>query len=886
MARHPEWAGVVRRLAASLVWLYPPSFRREFQPAFREAAEHRYRKVYARCGSPRKAAGITSWMLIVDAVDALPPLWLAAGVMAGGGSMRWFSPGNGALRQAWRMARRQPGFALLVILTMAVGIGTAAAAFNILDRAVLRPLAFRDADRLAYVTIVDDGERFRGTPPAEAVQRWRTLQHVVDGVEGYQPATTVYTANGVPELLEAGRMTAGLSTLLRVSPIIGRTLGTTDLEPGATPAVMVSDQFWRTRLGAAPDVVGQPITFSGVTYAIVGIWPAESQVDASDRAEVFFVAKDDIMRPSTWTYVVARLTDGTSLEQAERELTAASAGLESIRDGYRPSVTPQTVFLSREYVRGLWLAFGASLLLLLVAIGNATSLLLSRAVDRQREIGLRLALGGSTLRLARQFFVESAALTVPGALLAIVVAAGASNLLADLAEGTIPSRHFSGMNMSAVWFAAIGAFVSTVVCTLVPVLMAGRSDIGKVSGADVGGRVVGQTAFFRGAAVVGQAAVGVLLLAGAVIMARSVDKLTRIDVGFAARELVTFTLAPPTGRYGTPEGVAAFLREVKAQVAGMPGVQGVDTAGNPLFRFSTNTASVFLDGEQPRQSAVGSTTSTGAHTNTLDVLGLRLRDGRWFRADDSSGVVVVNESFARAHGGSIIGRRLFMTHPRATTEANSRSLEVIGVVADIAAGRPSRAGSEDIQIWMPSHESFDGFARFLVRTSADPDTTLNEIRRRVAALDPALPLLSPSTGARLLRADMAEYRLVAVVLGTLAGVGLVLAVAGIHGTVALDVRRRLREVGVRVALGATTGRVVQEVLARALRPVALGIGLGIVTWYWASGMLSSLLFRVDAHDPLSAVTGVAMLVMVAVIASLIPARRAGRVDPAITLRSE
>lgn len=887
------WIPFLRALARGFGWLYPPAFRRSHQAAFGDLAEHRFERERGRRRRAWRAAGATTRVLVADVAMTAPAMWLAMvtgereRIDSRGTRMAWLFHGGGDVRHAWRLLWRQPGFSLLVVLTLAAGIGTSAAAFDALDRAVLRPLPFPDADRLAYVIIEHETQDFRGTPPAAAVERWRAAATTVAAIGGYRPTNVTYRAAGSPEQVPAAQMTAGLPALLQVRPVHGRMLGPTDLEPGAAPVVMISDAFWRQRLGGAPDVLEQSIRFGDLVYRIVGVWPARMQADPRQRADVFFIANDDIIRPSTITYVIARLVPGATHAMAEQELRTHSAGIAAIRTGYRASVTSPSVFLSPEYVRGLWLAFAAAILLYVVAVGNTTSLLLSRAAERHREIGLRLALGSSTWRLVRQFFVESAILAAPGAGLAIGVAAGASRLLAAMAEGTIPQGHFSGVGTSTGMVAAGGAFVAILACTLVPVVIARRSNIRNIAGAESGARVVGYGAVVRRGAVVVQSAIGVLLLAGAAIMSRSVSNLTHVDVGFDARQLVTFTLAAPASRYPTPDAQVAFLQTVRDHVASIPGVTGVATSLNPLFRFSTMTAVVYLDGESVPEVMGGEVATAGASPRIFETLGLRLRAGRWIRPDDPLDVVVINESFARARGGQIIGRRLFMASPAMPPESRGRSLEIVGVVADVVSNRPSMARAEDVQMWTRAGEGFNlGFGRFIVRTSADPSATLSEIRRQVAALDSTLPILAASTGVDLLRIDMAEYRLVAVVLASLGVVGLVLAVAGVYGSVALDVRRRTREVGVRVALGATARQVVREVLNRGLRPVALGIGAGALAWFWVSQTLSVLLFRVEARDPISVGAGIAALVVVGAIACLIPARRASRIDPAITLRSE
>ncbi len=880
---------LVKGVAVVLSWLYPHRFRRQVGAGFADVAADRFGREVSATGRTGLAIGRTVWILCADTALAAPSLWRAT--VAGDERRppirarvtRWMTQGSDDLRLAARTFVQQPLFALLVVGTLGLGIGASAAAFSALDRAVLRPLAFPEGDRLAFVSMMNPEQGWRFVPPFDAIERWRANSRSVERLEAYQPSTVTYYGSGAPELVSAANMSPGLPALLRVRPVVGRVLGEADLADGAAPAVMISESFWRTRYGGAADIVGRSERLGTLTYTIVGVWPQHARVDPSEQADVFLVRRDaDAFNPSSWTFTVARLSPGISHDQAQRDLNSHLSDLSSVRPERPASVTPPTEFLSQAYVRGLWLVFGAATLLMIVAVANASNLLLARASARDREIGIRLAMGGSTGSLVRLFLMEGATLSAAGGGLALGVAWCIGGLLTSLASGRIPISHFEGFPPSVYVFAGAGGVFSALVCGLVPLVHARTSDIRRLSGTDSDLRVVAGTSRVRQTLVALQAAVGVILVSGAILMARSMYNLAATDVGFALRELTTVSVAPPAARYRTPEARAAFIERVRGELASIPGVTGVVTSGMPLFRHSTQAGVPYLDGEAPPAGLAGETTRVGAAPGFFEVMGIPLRRGRVFEPGETN-VVVVNESFAMSRGGNVIGRRLYQ--PReGTPHDRLPSAEIVGVVGDVRPDSGTGHGVTAAQVYAPSSGHSDGFARFMIRSEVDPGVVLATARDRVAALDPLLPLREATTGAEVFLVETALHRFVAVLLGGLALLGVTLAVAGVYGAVAIEVRRRFREAGLRVALGATGSQVVRLFIRRGMFPVLMGLAVGAIGWTWVSSLLSALLVRIDARDGFSTVTGVGFLTVVAVLACLWPARRASRVDPAVTLR--
>lgn len=882
---------VVQHLAALLAWAYPRRFRREAGHEFTHIAAHRYGRELASSGSAGLAIGRTTLVLCADTIHAAPAMWRSTmfgqdSLPMGKRIMQWLSQGSDDFRLAMRTFLKQPVFALLVVGTLGLGIGASASALSSLDRAVLRPFGFADGDRFAFVSMLNTEQGWRMVPSAEMVERWRASARSVEAFEIYQESTATYLGDGVPEIVPAANISAGLPALLGLRPVIGRVMGSTDVTDGAAPVIMISEAFWRSKFGASRNVLSQTIQFGSLPYSVIGVWPQAARVHPKEQADVFFVRRDqDLLDPSSWSYVVAKLAPGVTHADADADLAAQMGGLPDGGDGRRPSVTSSSEFLGEAYVRGLWLVFGASLLLMLVGVANASNLLLARAASRTRELGVRLALGGTPWRLVRMFVAEGAVLSTAGAVLAVGVAWALGKLLSAFSVGNIPAVHFGGLDPVVFVFAAGGAAFSTLVCGVVPVVHGRTADVRRLGGSDGDLRVIGAASRVRQALVSLQAAIGVILIAGAILMSRSLMNLTTSEVGFALHELVTMSISPPESRYPSPEARQALLARIADELKAIPGVTGVTTSGMPLFRRSAQGGLPYLDGETPPLTVEGETTRAGAVHGYFDVMGIALRQGRIFHQGEQGNVVVVNESFARRHGGNVIGRRLYQPRPGVPHDQLKPS-EIVGVVADVTTGTVAMEEPAPTQVYIPARGTLNQFARFMIRTNADPDLVLAAARQRVAAIDPLLPPRNAETGTGVFFAETAQHRLVAVLLGGLALLGVILAVGGVYGAVTIEVRRRTREVGLRVALGATAAQVVRLIVRTAMRPVMIGAVVGVMTWVWAATLLSALLFRIEASDATSTVAGVAMLALIAGVACVVPARRASRVDPAITLRVE
>jgi len=895
MSRPAFGLTIVRFVARLLARSYPAPVRRTYGLQFADVAEHRWHRELSETGRTSRATRRTLRILFQDTVVALPWCWFSS-VRIGGGSddaaPSWRGRLNQFLRGSWsdskhavRAAMQRPAFTALVVLTLGVGIGASAAAFDALDRTVLRPLPYRDGDRMVLVSMHDRVRGYHTPPQADVVQQWRDHATTVERFEVYRSMSATRTGHGRPaELLSVIGISAGMPGMFGVTPVAGRLLGAADAAADAPRAVMLTEQFWRREFGADPSVIGQSLQLSDVPNAIIGIWPAGARIDPWTKTPdlVRVLRSSEELPQGAWASIIALLRPGQSADVVEQELLAiadpASDGTARARgDAPRsvPSVVPPYTFLGDAYVAGIWLVFAGSLALLVVSAVNAGHLLAVRASARRLELGVRMALGGSGARLVRLFFLEGLTFALAGIAVGIGMAVVFEQLMTAQEPRMFAAVGGAGLLGRALIFACLVAVVAAVACSMTPMMIARSTDVRDILASAGSARGTGRSSRWRLVFVGAQAALAVFLLTGATLMARSFVNLSSQDTGIAVHELLTLSIRPPAARYPTPEARGDLIARVRRAIETTPGIARVTTSGMPILNASIADGEPYLDGETPPAADAAATTgSSGAVPGYLDTMGIRLIAGRDFQPGDT-GVVIVNETFAKRRSGSILGRQLFM--PRA-----KNGMEVIGVVADT---RDFGLASTETPpaVYIASSEGSTDYMRFIAR-AGEPVTALKAARARIAEVDPNLVLLQAETGTDVIRRQTSQHRFVALLLAVLAALGLVLAMAGLYGTVSLDVSQRVREMGLRLALGARGSQVAASILRRGLVPVALGGAVGFGLAALSAGRLEALLFKVPAIDPWSGAVAMSLSIAAAAVASLLPARRASRIDPAVTLR--
>ena len=802
------------------------------------------------------------------------------------------------LRYGWRALRARPGFTLVTVLTLALGIAVNTTMFSVVSAVLLAELPYRDPERLALIRVMSDGQTSLPSLSPPEVEDLRERAGVFEDVASVRDATGTLTGVGEPVQLRLGGIRWNFLHVLGVEPRLGRALTARDGLPNAAPVVLLGHGLWQERFGGDPAVVGRSIVLDGQSTQVVGVLPANLELLLPREAGL--PRRLDAWRPFTfdfrsaprfrWMRALVRLRAGVGVEQAQqatdrvvRELTAEVPAYKL--QPFRLLVRPLHADLVSNVRRPVLVLFGAVAFVLLIACANVANLLLARATEREHEMGARAALGASRARLVRQLLTEGLLLAAAGAALGLVLADGLVGLLVRLAPASLPRFDAIGLDGRVVLFALGASLFTVVVFALVPALQTSRVDLSDTlkSGARLAG---GQRrARLRRLLVAGEIALSLVLLVGAGLLIRSFVTLQASRPGFEADRLVTFQLALPQIRYPNPPDQARFFESLSARMQARPEVEAF-SASFPLpmsGRFWTNEYA--FDARTEQQWGTVESDNHVVLPGYFRALGARLLKGRdlsWEDVKESRKVVVIDDHLAEKAfpGQDPIGR-----HLKVRTAAQEKDdVEIVGVVQHVRQDNPGRDGREQTYVTL-AQWPFNSFY-FAVRSPLEASRVVDIAREEVRRIDPELALYDVITLRGYLAQVTAGQRFAMQLLGLFAALAAALAAIGLYGTIAYTVSQRDREFGVRTALGARPRDLLSLVLREGVTLAALGIGIGIAASLALSRVLSSLLYGVGTADPLTYVTIVPAVGALALLASYLPARRASRVSPARVLRSE
>lgn len=798
-----------------------------------------------------------------------------------------------ALRQDLRFALRQlrshPGFTAVVLLTLGLGIGANTAMFSVVDAVLLRPLPYPEASRLVLLQGHKEGIGNEAASVPDFLD-WKAQSRSFSGMTAFAGASLNLAASDgrPPQRLVAARVTSDFFRTLGVAPSPGRGFTAQEDRPGAGKVVVLGRSLWKDRFGADPDVIGRAVTLNGEPYTVVGI--AAPGFEFPSWAQAWTPVAPQPGSPgqgrrSDFLGVVGRLAPGVTLEAARADMAAIGQRLErqypATNTGWSVAVTPLRERIVGDVRPALLVLLGAVGLVLLIACANVANLLLARGAARRRELAMRAALGAPRRRLVGQLLAESLVLSVLGAGLGILLTFWATRALVGLDPGALPRLSEVHLDGAVLLFALGAALVTTVLFGLVPALRLTRTDLrGElVDGARTAGSI-GRGVLDRGL-VAAQVAIAVVLLVGAGLLIRSFAHLQGVDPGFRARGVLTARVSLPDNRYPDDPRVREFWTSLLARVGRLPGVTeaGVTTdlplqSGSYLsFRVQGRPA----PGRDEVQDAV--VCSVGG--DYFQALGIPLVRGRLPDARDGPGdrpVAVIDRAMARRYWGEHdpIGDRISFD--------GNRWYTIVGVVGSVRTESLDRPGYPHAYLSVlqsPRH----GMALAL-RTDGDPTALAGAVRAAVGALDPTLPVYSLRSMREIVETSILRPRFDVATLATFAALALLLALIGIYGVLSYAVSRRLRELGVRMVLGADRGATIRFVLRLGMTPVLAGVAVGLAGAVLAVRVLSGLLYGVSPLDPVTFVLVPAALVAVAALACWLPAWRATRVDPVHALRSE
>ena len=798
-----------------------------------------------------------------------------------------------------RMLLKKPGLTVVAIVAMGLAIGANTAIFSVVNTVLLQPLPYDQPEQLLRLATEQrnqalDGRGAFSTPDfLDVQQRSTTLEYVAT----FQGAGTVMTEGGDPERLLGAVVNADYFPLLRVKPILGRVFTREEDKPGAAPVILISHGLWQRRFGGDPNIIGRELNLGGKT-TVIGVMPAGFEYPISDDNQDFweplfsasFMTKEvRESRANRFFQVIGRLKPGVTIEQAKADLDLLSRQIEQ----QSPESNTNLIFnavsmhedITRDYRSALLVLLGAVGLVLLIACANVANLLLARAAVRQKEVAIRMALGASRSRIASQLLTESVLLSLAGGLVGLLLASWGMKLLVAYGPADVPRLHDVSLDRYVLFFTFGVATLTGVLFGLAPALNVSKPDPGNMLKETGRGAAHGARNWMRSALIVSEVALSLMLLVGAGLLIHSFWRLLQTDAGFDPKGVLALDIPLSRATYTKDEQRSAAFEQLIGRMKTLPGVRDVSLVSNvPMTDFDYEL-SFQVEGREPYklgEEAVADYTVVGAdYFRTMNIGLLR---GRVFTEHDTANspqVMVVSNAFVRQYfpNEEPIGRRIVF-------DGNDKTArEIVGVVADV------RRNGLDVNVQPEMYVSHvqkpERRLNVVIRTEAEDALQLAQAARaEVKAFDPNQIIWRTQTLDQLLSTSVAPRRFNMLLLGIFAGVALVLAAVGLYGVMSYSVSWRTREIGIRMALGARRADVLRLVVRQGMTMTLIGLALGLVGAFSISRVLRGLLHGVSPTDPLTFVAVSIVLLAVALLACLVPARRATRVDPIIALRTE
>jgi len=799
------------------------------------------------------------------------------------------------LRYSVRRLIKSPGFTFVAVIGLALGIGANVALFSVVNSVFLRPLAFPEAHRLVRLSSTDQAQnfiRFGFSYPRflEVQQRQQVFGHLA--MSAFNAFTL--TGRGDPEQVIGLYASAALLPTLGIEPSLGRNFAADEDRPGGERVVLISDRFWQRQFNRDRSVIGQALTLDGTPHTVIGVLPpaastfpiADFQIWVPRPAEVPYLVASQLNNGGFFFQAIARLGPGVSLEQAREAMNVIASGY---RQSHPANVDApsqiEVVPLLEDAVgaqrQGYLMLFGAVGCVLLIACANIANLLLARFAVRRREVAARFALGASRSDVVRQLVTESMLIAVLGGGAGLLLAMWALSAIVTFGADLIPRVVDIRLDPIALAFSLIVTLLTGLGIGLLPALQASGVNVLEAL-KDASRGIAGTGQRLRASLLVAEVSLSLVLLIAAGLLLTSLARLQRVEPGFEPDGVFTAQLVLPPQRYD-PEKLVAFYESLYQRLSTLPGISAAALSDRVPLTGGQTPAPVAVGGRPlPPMSERANASRHLVSPKYFQTLGIPIRAGRDFDERDSSRVphvVIVNETFARQHfpGEDPIGRTLI-------TGMGQRPSHVVGVVADVRSSGLNTPPQADY--FLPALQRPETFTNVLIRTTATPIAMAAAVREAMRAVDPELPLLQPQTLSTRIAQTVADRRLALVLLASFAGLALLLASLGVYSVMAHLVAFRTGEIGLRMALGASPGRVMRMVLGHGRRLTLVGIAIGVGGGLAVSRLMQQVLFEVDPADPRIYLAVSATLLMVAELASFLPARRATRIDPVIALRAE
>ena len=805
------------------------------------------------------------------------------------------------IRYAVRMLLKNPGFTLVAVLAVALGIGANSAMFSVINAVLLRPLPYHQPDRLVTIWEESPQRDLYEIPVSLAdFNDWVDQNHVFEDLSAYTFTNLNLSGAGEPERLLTVRSSANLLKLVGAAPLLGRPFLPEEDKEGASRVVILSQALWQRRFGSDPGIIGRSLTLDNQSYAVVGVMPANFQFpvgfgylgkvlnDPIDLYVPIAASSKETARGSYAFFSIGRLKPAVTIEEARAEMTTIESRIEQQYPGSNTGIVislipthEQTVKLIRP---ALLVLLGAVAFLLLIACTNIANILLARAASRQKEIAIRTALGATRLRVLRLLLTESVILSLVGGCLGLLLALWGTDALMALAPDNIPRINEVGVDARVFGFTLAVSLLTGIVFGLIPALHASKPDLNETlkegsrgsTGGAAGKRI-------RSVLVAAEVALSLVLLVGAGLMVKSFLRLQQMNLGFNPDNVLAASLSLSRNKYPDDQKQVAFFQAALERLRSLSGVQSAAiTSGLPLT-LSVSGSDFQIEGrpepELGKEMIINTRSVSPGYFRTLGIPMIKGRDFSDTDKSDAPKAAIINNDLARIYfpDQDPIGKRI-------TFDEGESWMSIIGQIGDVKQlGLDSTAKPE---VYFPYLQATERSMSIVVRTTSNPLSMVGALKSQIQEIDKDLPIADVMTMGKLLSESVSGRRFNMLLLTIFAAVALVLAAVGIYGVMSYSVSQRTHEIGIRMALGAQTSEVLRLVVGQGMALTMAGLGTGVVASLLLTRLMESMLFGVAATDPITFLAVSVLLAGVALTACLVPARRAAKVDPMVALRYE
>jgi predicted permease len=805
------------------------------------------------------------------------------------------------LRYGFRSLIRKPGFTIVAIIALAMGIGANSAIFSVVNSILLRPLAYHDPEQLVVINHDYPKIDLKASVSAIGYSHYRDNAQSFESVAATTGGSFNLTGRGEPERLNGALVTHNFFSTLGARPALGRLFLPEEAQPGKNKVVVLGHSFWQRRFGGESDIVNKSIMLNDENYTVVGVMPPSFQF-GREIGQVIDLWTPIAFTPAQLSYnnltneflfVIARLKPGVVIQQAQAELDTIA---NSLRQQYLPWAATRsewglTTESLRELVVGnirrpLWILMGIVGLVLLIACANVANLLLARAADRQKEMAIRTALGAGRWRVVRQLLTENALLALSGGVAGLLLAYLGINALVKINEVQIPRAHEIGLDWRVLAFTLCVSLLTGVIFGFLPALHSSKADLHDTL--KEGGRSgsSGARAWVRNMLVVLEMALALVVLVSAGLLMRSFWRLQQVNPGFVPQNVLAMSLGLPAAKYREPAQRANFYKELLQQIRALPGVQSAGATSILPLSGNNSSGSFQIEGRvvPPGQSSPHGD-RWAATTDYFTAMKIPLIRGRYFDDRDtmeSQPVALIDETMQRKYwpDEDPVGRRITFQGG----QNNPIWREIVGIVGHVK--HKGLEGESRVQYYIPHTQVQNANMNLVVRASIDPANMAGAVRGAISSLDKDLPVFRVKTMEQYVIDSMAERRFAMMLIGIFAAVALALAAVGLYGVLSYTITQRSHEIGIRMALGAQVGDVLLLVIGQGMLLALIGVVLGSIAAFMLTRLMANLLFDVKARDPLTFASIVLLLMLVALVACFVPARRATKVDPIEALRYE